>query len=104
MQALAEVIRRLEDSLLVPFIFELEYDLEPTKGTTKRILISNRQTDTSSDEPGVPRAVVDGNEISQNDRLISKEFLPDNVLAFTTGNETEWLDIEEKFREQSSER
>lgn len=88
LQALSEVIRRLERNAPVPFPFELEYDLGAEANRLQRIQISNRtQTEAGTEESTEMRTHVNG-----KDESFTQDLLPGLVLAFTTGNEEDWLE------------
>jgi len=96
-QAIAEIFRKLEASAPVPFIFELEYSIG-AGGDERRVVVQNHSAGESApDKPGELRVYVSGQEAKW-----SNDLLPSVIVAFTTGNEDEWLRVREPAEENAS--
>ena len=106
LRAIAEIFRRLHTTSGIPFGFEISYELHDrhTDGTTL-VTISNL------DKEQPPQPLKGGylrlqhNEIEEplkEAAQISKDYLPPLIVAFTTGDESDWELPKEKEEETSS--
>jgi predicted ATPase len=99
LQAIAEVVRRLErGDAVIPFSFELEYDLQTGPDQASRVLVSNHyRPEEDLGEAGAVWVKLDDGRPLPYDQLASlqEDFdpLPNVVVAFTTGSEEEWLSV-----------
>jgi energy-coupling factor transporter ATP-binding protein EcfA2 len=92
LQAVADLMRKLERHAPIPYAFELEYDLGPPD-QARRVKLSNRPDDFDAETPppeDTVRLWVDGKATT-----LSGEVLPPLTVAFTTGDEAEWERIDQ---------
>lgn len=97
LRVLFDLMRKLERTAPVEYAFELDYELG--EGDTRRqIKLSNFPEETEfedyDDEEVLPIGEL---KAWENDKevQISPSILPDIVVAFTTGNETAWKNLNE---------
>ena len=97
LRILFELFRLLESNEAINFAFELEYEIEKN-GQPRNIKISNRYQDLDNETieykqtPDVEEIDSDG---KYNKIQLSSNILPDLIIAYTTGNETNWLTLED---------
>ncbi len=84
LQALAEIMRRVERNAPVPFEFELEYELQAE--SLQQIILTNRLPDHGEGWNHTVRAVVNGKP-----EELGRQVLPAQIVAFTSGSERGWL-------------
>ena len=92
LQALADLMRKLERHAPIPYAFELEYDLGPPD-QKRRVKLSNLPDDFDAETPppeAIVRLWVDGVATQ-----LSGDVLPPLTVAFTTGSEAEWERIDQ---------
>ncbi|MBR8837874.1 MAG: AAA family ATPase [Stigonema ocellatum SAG 48.90 = DSM 106950] len=97
LRVLFDLMRKLERNAPVEYAFELDYELG--FGNTKRqIKLSNfpeeREFEDFDSEEVLPIGEL---KAWENDKEVqmSHSILPDTVVAFTTGNETAWKNLDE---------
>ncbi|MEQ8995137.1 MAG: AAA family ATPase [Coleofasciculus sp. B1-GNL1-01] len=87
LKILWNLMQQLEGNPYIEYPFELEYELG-TDNQKRTIKISNRHEDPETEEmifTPVPSALENNQPIA-----ISRDILPELVVAFTTGSEGEW--------------
>lgn len=85
LQAIVDIMRRVERNAPVPFEFELEYVLQDE--STRKVLLTNRlSADQGAGWGHTVRALVDGKP-----EELGRQILPTQVVAFTSGSERGWL-------------
>ncbi|ACK70511.1 conserved hypothetical protein [Gloeothece citriformis PCC 7424] len=97
LRILFELLRLLERQAAINFPFELEYELEKV-GLFKTIFISNRYQDLEKETieyKQTPEVWEIDNNGNYNLIQLSSDILPDLVIAFTTGSESNWSTIDE---------
>lgn len=107
LRAIAEIFRRLHITSNIPFGFEISYELHDRHtDSTTLIIISNL------DKEQPPQPLKGGylrfqhNEIEEplkEAAQISKDYLPPLIVAFTTGDESDWELPKEKEEANSNE-
>lgn len=99
LRVLSDLTRRLERSAQapIPYHFELEYDLDESDESNKqkrRIKLSNLLDDDEEEETDYTpplKAWENGKRVR-----ISRELLPKRVIAYTTGDEAEWKNLDQE--------
>ena len=93
LQALADLVQKLERNAPIPFPFEMEYELgiNENKQTVKLSNCTEGMAGENIPSTGSLRVWVNGVARDQ----LSGDLLPGRVAAFTTGSEAEWTLAEE---------
>jgi ABC-type Mn2+/Zn2+ transport system ATPase subunit len=98
LQAIVDIFLSLERTGSVPFSFELEYQVG-REGRKRNISLTNRPDGKQSG------AAREGVKISVNGKEapLSSDILPSSIVAFTSGNEAQWMDLGRPEFEQISD-
>ena len=93
LQALADLVQKLERDAPIPFPFEMEYELgkKENKQTIKLSNLIDGESGENISSAGPLRVWVNEAVCDQ----LSGNLLPERVVAFTTGSEAEWAFDEE---------
>lgn len=99
LRILFELFRLLERQSAIRFPFELEYEIEKN-GQAKTIKISNRYQDLEKETieyKQTPDVWEINNDGKYHKIQLSDAILPDLVIAYTTGSETNWSIVEDNY-------
>ncbi|MFW9917512.1 MAG: AAA family ATPase [Candidatus Thorarchaeota archaeon] len=98
LQAIVDIFLSLERNASVPFPFELAYELGRAE-QKRNISLTNRLEEEQID------AARKGVKITVNEKEapLSSEILPSSIVAFTSGNEAQWMSLGRPEFEQTSD-